>query len=219
MLESIRFAIAEDHPAMRKVLRESLSDIPDFEFCFEASNGSELIGLLEIDEPDVLILDLSMPILSGRTALAIINERFLKVKVIIFSSFYDEVFVHDAFKNGASAYLSKHADFEEIVEAIYAVTDVGVHFNEYCTIESFERLKSQHPVNHISNHHNLTKREKEILRMICSGLTNSEIAQDLFISIRTVENHRKNIFEKTETKGLADLVVFAIKRGLFVISD
>lgn len=219
MIAPIKIGIAEDHPLLRNALIELLNGEPGFELVVEASNGSELIAALQVNKLDILLLDITMPILNGLQVLTLISEQFPELKVIIFSTHYEDKIVSESFNCGARAFVSKNADYTEIVDAIYQVEEFGYFPNEFLSKKIIDNLKKNKQFLTHNLKIKISNREKEILKLICEGFSSNEISQKLFISIRTVENHRKSIFVKTKTKGLADLVVYAVRQGLFIIED
>jgi len=219
MIAPIKIGIAEDHPLLRNALIDLLNEEPGFEIVLKASNGSELMSALQVNKPEILLLDIAMPILNGLQALTLISQQYPELKVIIFSTHFEDKIVCKSFNCGARGFVSKNADFTEIVDAIYQVEEFGYFPNEFLSKKIIDNLKKNIDYSNHDLKTQITNREKEILKLICEGFSNNEISQKLFISIRTVENHRKSIFVKTKTKGLADLVVYAVRQGLFIIED
>ena len=219
MMCPIKLGIAEDHPTMRKALVDNLSIVPNFEVVLEAVNGSDLLGKLKESQPDILLLDLAMPILSGTQVLPMVKSTYPELQIIIFSSHSEEEIILNAFMNGADAYLCKYAEMDEIIKAIEDVHEKGYFINEHFKKDLLSKFKPTGKSESIASKDDLTKREIEILGYMCKGIPNKIIAQELFISVRTVENHRMKIFEKTKTKGMVELLIYSLKNGLFIISD
>jgi DNA-binding NarL/FixJ family response regulator len=219
MTTPITIGIAEDHPMLRNAMIRMLSDEPDFQPILEASNGSELLDALTKKQIDILLLDITMPVLSGLQILPQIQRLYPELKIIVFSSHLEKKIIIEAFQNGVKAYLTKNVDFEKIIEAIYHVYESGYYLNEHLPKELYEDIRKRQKCIEKQCNNELTIREKQILKLICEGYSNNIISQKLFISIRTVENHRKHIFDKTSTKGLADLVIYAVRNGYFIIKD
>lgn len=219
MITPITIGIAEDHPMLRKAMINMLSDHPGIEPVLEVSNGSELLEALQNENIDVLLLDITMPVLSGLQILPLIQSLYPDLKIIIYSSHIEEKIIIESFENGANAYLTKNEDVEVIIDAIYQVYETGFYLNKHLPKELIDEFKKRHKCTVKKDKNQITCREKEILKLICEGYSNNEIGQKLFISIRTVENHRKSIFTKTETKSLADLVIYAVRNGHFIIKD
>ncbi|MEN9999720.1 MAG: hypothetical protein RI922_2710 [Bacteroidota bacterium] len=185
---------------------------------FDVSNGEELLLELNKTSIDILILDIEMPIMNGFEALQLISKNHPVIKVIILSSYYENEMIYQALTSGAKGFLPKHAEIETVIEAINLVADNNYFFDEKITPQLISRLQTssrEFKQNELSL---LSERELEVLPLICEGLKNKEIANKLFISERTVENHRKNIFVKTNSKNAFGLIVYAIKNGLIKIS-
>mgnify|MGYP001627316240 CR=1 FL=1 len=213
---SITIGIAEDHPAMRKGIRDILDTDDVFEIIFEVSNGSELLAVLRHKQPTILILDISMPYLNGIEALPLIKNINPNIKIVLFSTYVEDSYVEEAILNGANAYLQKNIELDEFIYALKFTQEKGFFFNSIVTKSLVDKYRNGNNAT-ITKKDILTKREIEILSYICKGFTNVEIATMLFRSIRTIENHRKNIFFKTKAKNLPELIVFAIKNGYYTI--
>lgn len=185
---------------------------------FDVSNGEELLLELNKTTIDILILDIEMPIMNGFEALQLISKNHPVIKVIILSSYYENEMIYQALTLGAKGFLPKHADIETVIEAINHVADNNYFFDEKITPQLISRLQTSSRELKQNELSLLSERELEVLPLICEGLKNKEIANKLFISERTVENHRKNIFVKTNSKNAFGLIVYAIKNGLIKIS-
>jgi DNA-binding NarL/FixJ family response regulator len=195
-----------------------LSNQSNFDIVFDVSNGNDLIEQLQHKSVDIVILDLEMPVLNGFEALQIISKKYPFIKVVILSSYYENEMIYQALTFGAKGFLPKHAEIEKVIESINAVMNNDYFFDEKITPQLISRLKPSSFSLLQSNQHLLSERELEVLPLICEGLKNKEIASKLFISERTVENHRKSIFVKTNSKNAFGLIVYAIKNGLIDIN-
>lgn len=211
-----KIAIADDHTLFRNGLK-TLLDLHDrFEVVGEASNGKELLELLERITPDVVLLDISMPVMNGIEAAEEMIKRYGEVKIVTLSMYGEEDYYFKMVSLGVKAFLLKNSDIEEVQEAILTVMDGGTYFSQELLFNLVSNLKSStesHPVEDVE----LSERELEILLQICKGLSNQEIGDTLFISKRTVDKHRANILSKTNCKNTANLVVYAIKNKLVEI--
>lgn len=214
--QEIKVIIADDHEIFRDGFRLMLSKSPFIALVGEAENGRELVKLVEAHQPDVVITDIKMPILDGIEATRMIREKFPFVAIIGLSMFDEEDLILEMLDAGALGYLIKNVDKDEVADAIRTVYK-GEHY--YCRSTS-------HKLAHMiarSKTHSMGKKEKvefsdkeiEIIQLICKELTNKEIADQLFLSVRTVEGYRQKILERMQVKNTVGLVVFAINYGLF----
>lgn len=217
-MKTINIAIADDQVLFRKGMAAIVNTFENISVVCEADNGNKLLGFLETttQKPDVILMDLSMPNLNGIDTMKIIHERYPEQKVIILSIHNEEKFVIHLIELGASAYLFKNAEPEDVEKAIRGVIEKGFYFSEN-TLSTFQKRLSNKK-SHVSVHDNipitLSTREIEVLNLICLEKTAHEIATQLFISVRTVDGHRNNLLEKTGARNTAGLVIFAIKNNL-----
>ena len=211
-MKKITLAIIDDHSVVIDGLIAMFSAFSQLEVVYTTQNASDLLAFLETSGPDVLLLDIQMPDVNGIDLCRQVMKLQPGLKVIAFSSFDDSTYVKKIFRNGGSGYLLKNSDKYTIVKAIETVMDGEEYMDDPIkkillqeSITGQRRSIFEIP---------LTKREKEILKWIAEGLSSQEIADKLFISLRTVETHRLNINEKLDVKNTAGLVKEAIKRGL-----
>lgn len=215
--QKIKIALAEDHEILRKGIQAILSNQPNFEIVLDVSNGHELLQAIEFQPVDIVILDLEMPILNGFDTLQQLSKKHQTIKVIILSSYYENEMIYQALAMGAKGFLPKHAEIHTVIEAVNAINANEYYFDKKITPQLISRLNPANKDQKKVSHSLLSERELEVLPLICEGLKNKEIANKLFISERTVENHRKNIFVKTHSKNAFGLIVFSIKNGLIAI--
>jgi DNA-binding NarL/FixJ family response regulator len=217
-MKTINIAIADDQMLFRKGMAAIVNTFENMTVICEADNGHKLLGFLETttQKPDVILMDLSMPDLNGIDTMKIIHEKYPEQKVIILSIHNEEKFVIHLIELGASAYLFKNSEPENVEKAINGVIEKGFYFSEDTLSTFHKRLTNKK--SHVSVHDNipitLSMREIEVLNLICHEQTAHEIAQKLFISVRTVDGHRNNLLEKTGARNTAGLVIFAIKNNL-----
>jgi len=214
-MEKIKLAIADDHKIFRNGLKATLEDCADFDLIIEASNGKQLIGMLTELTPDVILMDIKMPEMDGIQTTAFVKQKYKDVKVLALSMFNEDKYIVDMMKAGASGYLLKNAEPEEIIEAISTVHQKDYYFNEHLSITLIKQLAGNNSTNGAS--HSLSdfnEREIEVLRLVCQEYSNQEIADKICLSVRTVEGYRARLFEKTRSKNLVGLVIFAIKTGI-----
>jgi DNA-binding NarL/FixJ family response regulator len=211
-MNPIPIAIVDDHEVVINGLKAMFSNSDEIKVVYSTTHGSALYEYLVIEQPAVILLDIQMPDISGIDICKQVHRLYPQVKIIAFSSFDDTHYIRQVIRNGASGYLLKNADQQTIIAAIKQV----MKGEEYID-ESIKKMLIQES---ISGQRRsmfdipLTKREKEILKLIADGLSNQEIADKLFISLRTVETHRFNLTQKLDVKNAAGLVKEAIKRGL-----
>jgi len=215
----IKIALAEDHQLVRQGMVSLLKDEDDFNVVFDVSNGSELLDAITHQEVEIILLDLNMPVISGQQALKIISERHPNIKVIIVSSHYSDEFIWEAVKIGARGFLPKNSDIEEVVNAIRSVDKLGYYFDDKLSKEAFAKISKQDAYTSHSIKHILSEREVDVLKLVCEGKKIKEISDLLFISPKTVETHRRNICEKTESKNIAGMIVFALRNGFYKIES
>lgn len=215
----INIAITDDATLFRKGLRLLLEDYNDIKVILEADHGQDLLDKLSTQKnhPDVLILDLQMPVLNGVDTAKILRNKHPDIKIIILSTHYSKAFIVNMIEVGASAYLPKDATPDEVTTTIKNVYNNGFHYNKevWAIIqENMTKKQKQKP----TFNPQLTKRELEILQLICEQQTAVEIASKLFISRRTVEGHRNNLLQKLNCRNIAGLVVYAIQNKLVNIN-
>jgi len=218
----IKIAIADDEALFRAGMSFILTRIKNFEIIFEAENGSDLIDKLKVctEKPDVVLMDLKMPLLNGVESTKILQKNYPEIKVIAVTSYDSKSFITNMIDVGASSYLLKNTSPKIVVHTINEVFEKGFYYDERVLKIIHENLlsaKSKRIKSDLDNNL-LTKREKEILELICNQYTTNEIADKLFISPRTVEGHRNNLLLKTESKNVAGLVIYGIQKKLIELS-
>ena len=215
MVQKIKIAIAEDYTIFRDGLKVGLSQDENFDVMLEAENGDELLKKMEINAPDVILMDLKMPVLDGMEATKIVRKKFPDVKVLIVTMYDDEQFIIHLMEIGANGYLLKNADSEEIRKAIYAVHETSYYFNDIVSKALLKKLVLKGNVKPSFNHNIVfTEREQEVLKLICNEKTAAEMGQELFLSQRSVEGIRLRLIEKVGARNTAGLVIFAVKNGI-----
>jgi len=218
-MNPINLAIVDDHKIFRNGLKATLEDCPEFNLIIEASNGKELIGQLADRVPDLILMDIKMPEMDGMQTTAHIQQHFKQIKVLALSMHNEDKYIVDMMKAGASGYLLKNAEPEEIIEAILTVHNKGFYFNEHLSVTLIKQLvgPSSYSGNAEQQQVDLNEREIEVLKLVCQEHSNQEIADKIFLSVRTVEGYRARLFEKTGSKNLVGLVIFAIKKGIISV--
>ncbi len=216
----INIAIADDEALFRRGMRLILEDYDDLHVQFEAENGEDLLAKIRAatDPPDVLLLDLKMPVMSGIEAAKIIREQFPSIQIVILSSHISKPFILNMIEIGAASYLGKNAHPEEVVETIRQVRERGFYYNAMVMNVIHESMTDKAPPKPTEMEMELTAREREVLQLICEELTTQEIGEKLYISARTAEGHRNNLLSKLNCRNAAGLVVYAIQHGLVDLS-
>ncbi len=216
---TISIVLADDHPVVRRGMQTLLEAEPDFSVIGEAGDGLESVRLVENLQPDVLILDLMMPGLSGLEALRIIRQRSPRTRVVVLSMHNNNAFVAEALKNGATGYVLKGSDEENLVRAVREAAAGRRFLSPPVTERAIDAYIEQARAAQLDPHETLTAREREVLQLAAEGKTGAEIAARLHISQRTVENHRANLMRKLGLKNQSELVRYALRRGLIPLEE
>lgn len=232
MTEPIKILIVEDHNLVARLLSASLEAVEDFQVINIVYNGQEALEIIDSIDIDVILLDIDMPVLDGIQTLTELKKRQSKVKIIMISNHNEAWLIRRALKKGADGYITKFADSDELINAIYCVMKEQVYLCEISKqqihlldLEAGSKLKyinSSEEDNDISNesftvrYQRLTKREKQIVELIVKDASNKDISEILYISYRTVETHRRNIIKKMDYKNTLSMVKDAIESGLFL---
>ncbi|EPR65584.1 response regulator transcription factor [Cyclobacterium qasimii] len=210
-MEKIKVVLADDHVVVRSGIKNLLENEGDIVVVGEASNGKEALEVVEKLKPDMLIIDIRMPEMNGLEATRELKNNGTSIKILILSMHDDEDYILQSIECGASGYLLKDTSKEEFLKAIKAIHQGGKYFsgdisqvlvNNYLNGKDRKNIKKTSPV----NHYDVTKREKQILKMIASGIGNKEIAEKLGKSIRTIETHRFNIMKKLKVNNVVELL-------------
>lgn len=207
--------IADDHPLVRSGLRVLLERGGEFQVVAEAADGYEAIDLATLHKPDVVLLDVGMPRLSGPDAALSISQKVPTARIVMVSMHSDEAYVLRALKAGAKGYLLKASPEADVLAAVRAVAAGNAYFSPSITKLLVEEYVLEIRRRGVEDSYDLLSvREKEILHMLASGKSNREIADVLHISISTVETHRNNVFQKLHLHNLAELILYAVRKGL-----
>ena len=213
-METIRILVADDHPMFRSGLCTLVRSAADMELIGEAANGDEVVALAADLRPDVILMDVKMPGLSGIEATRQITATNPETRVLVITMFEDDHLVFTALRAGARGYVLKDGDESEILRAIRAVASGEAIFSATVAQRLIEFFASPWPTVPANLFPELTEREREILNLIAQGRPNSEIAQRLFLSPKTVANHVSNIFAKLQVADRAEAIVRAREAGL-----
>jgi DNA-binding NarL/FixJ family response regulator len=210
----IKVAIADDHHLFRTGVRTSLSARKDIHMVAEAENGMQLLNLLKHIKPDVILLDIQMPIMDGLSTLPEIKKLYPDVKVIMLSMHNDHSMITKMMEIGANSYLTKESDAEVIYQAIKTCYEDEFFFNDLTNKAMLNGLRTKREPEQVVNDVALTDKEKRILRFMCEEKSTREIADLVDISPRTVEAIRDKLKTKTGAKSMAGLVMYAVKAGI-----
>lgn len=213
-----KILLVDDHTLFRNGLKTLLNSVADFEVSAEASNGLEMLEELKKEVPDIVLLDIEMPVMNGIQAAEEAFRSYPDLKIITLSMYGEEDYYFKMVSLGVKGFLLKNSEIDDVVTAINNVLEGGSFFSQELLFNLVSNLKSTPGADTENNDENLlSERELEILLHICKGESNNEIADALFISKRTVDKHRSNILAKTGCKNTANLVMYAIKNELVEI--
>jgi DNA-binding NarL/FixJ family response regulator len=209
MSQIIKVVIVDDHKIFRTGLEMILNGIPDVKVVGSASDAHELLRLLEQHEADIIFMDIKMPDINGIELTGMIKKKDPDILIIGLSMFGEIEYFNKMIEAGADGFLLKNTQEDELEQAIHHVMEGHSYFSKDFakTLGRHEPVKSKTPVV-------LSKREKEVLELVCKGFSNQEIAEKLSISVHTVDGHRRNLITKTGVKNSPSLVMFAIQNGL-----
>jgi two-component system response regulator NreC len=210
----ISIVLADDHPVVRRGIQAVLEKETEFSVVGEAGDGLETVRLVERLQPDVLVLDLMMPGLSGLEVLRVVRQRSPRTRVVVLSMYSDAAFVVTALKDGATAYVLKGGAEKHLVHAVREAAAGKRYLSPPVTESALDAYIEQAKSAALDPHETLTVREREVLQLAAEGRTGAEISSRLHISQRTVENHRANLMRKLRLRNQTDLVRYALKRGL-----
>lgn len=214
-MSKIKIAIADDYKIYRDGLKVGLSADDNMQIIGEADNGEDLMKALETISPDVILMDLKMPLMDGMEATKQVRKKYPSIKVLVVTMYEDDKFIIHLMENGANGYLLKNAEPDEIRKSIYAVHENGYYFNDVVNKALLKKLVLKNNLKPSFNQNiDLTEREQEVLKMICEEKTAAEIAKEIFLSPRSVEGIRQRLIEKVGVRNTAGLVMFAVKNGI-----
>jgi len=202
--------IVDDHKLFRDGLKFILSESGIADVIAEASNGKEFLLLLDKLRPELVLMDINMPVMNGIESSRQALQAFPDLNILVLSMYGDEEYYNTMLDLGVKGFLMKDADTSELRTAINKIIEGGTYFSQQLLLNIINCRQVEDTIK-------LTKREKEILALICHGLSNNKISDELHISIRTVERHRAELLDKTQSANSISLVLYAIKNGLVKI--
>ncbi len=206
-MDKIKVLVTDDHPMVLEGMKSMLQQISFVEISGFAKNAIEAIELIKQKHPHLLITDINMPEVSGIELTQKVRKEFPQIKIIAMSTFKERSYISQMIQSGASGYLVKSASKEEIEEAILSVYEGKLYMSLDINLSSAEK-------NDLNNIPVLSSREKEVLQLIADGFTNPQIAEKLFLSLHTVDSHRKNLLTKFGVNNTASLIKLAARNNM-----
>ncbi|MGE0446786.1 MAG: response regulator [Vicinamibacterales bacterium] len=211
----LRILLADDHTVVRQGLRKVLEERPEWEVVAEAGDGREAVRQAELHKPDVAILDVAMPLLNGIEATRQINRRAPTTRILVLSMHADEAYVTQILQAGATGYLLKDSADVDLIQAVSAVSQGKSFFSPAIArvmLDDYVRQRGDRGA--VDRYESLSEREREIFQLVAEAKTNKEIAALLNVSPSTVETHRAHIMEKLDLHSAAEIVLYAVRRGV-----
>jgi len=213
-MKEYRLAIVDDHKMFRSGLRFLLNDIPEVRVVGEASNGLEFLDLAANEIIDIVLMDINMPEMSGLEATCEALKLYPKLKIIVLSMHGEEEYYDQMVEAGVQGFLLKNSGVDDLNAALQAVINGGTYFSQELLVGILNKKKQKQFQTEVVK---LTQRELEVLRLICEGYCNTDIAEKLFISHRTVDRHRSNLLSKTGCPNSTSLVMYAVKNKIIEV--
>ena len=217
-MSKTRILIADDHKIVIEGIKSALQEHPEFEVVGDAADGLQAVELAKSLEPDIVIMDISMPNLNGIEATKQINGLDTGIQIVIYTMYSDKAFVIDLFKAGISAYVLKDDPLSDLILALKAVKGGGTYFSTMAPTVLARHMEEMEEKTTIKNSvDTLSQREREVFQLLAEGKSIKQIAGDLFISPKTVESHKYNIMEKLQAASVVDLTKMAIRKNLIKV--
>lgn len=206
--------LVDDHQIIRDGIRFYFENDTEFVIKDEAENGLDALDLLKENQYDIILTDINMPKMDGVEFIKSLRENYPDQKVLVLSMYNEAGYINKMIANGANGYVLKKSNKSELVDAIKKVLDGKDHYSDEVYQTIIGSIAGRKPKERLTIEADLSEREKEVLVLITNEYSNQEIADKLFISIRTVETHKRNLLEKTGCKNVAGLVMYAVERNL-----
>ena len=207
----IRVFIADDHEVVRSGLRRIVDEFEDISVVGEASNGNELLSMLKKPGRDIVVMDLSMPGMNGLDIILKVRKLYPDEKVLVYTMYPEDQFAYRSLEAGASGYVTKDSNTRELIQAIRLVAAGKKYISHSFAEQLFDNL---HAHNTQPLHEKLSGREFQVFRMLASGMTVTEISQDLEVSIKTVSTHKTRLMEKMNFANISDIIKYAILQNI-----
>ena len=212
-----RIVLADDHALIRHGIKNIISQDEGLDIVGEVGDGEQLLAYLEKDIPDMLILDISMPRVSGIDLAELVKKRYSSVKILMLTMHKNKQFFYGAMSAGADGYLIKSDSDEELLLAINKIRDGRTYISPFLADDFTEDVLNAYRNQETNPFKGLTKREKQILTLVVDGLTSKDMAKKLNLSSRTVDHHRSNLLKKFKMKNSVDLVNYAVRNGYVTV--
>ncbi len=210
----IKILLADDHQVFRDGIASILEDIEDMSLIAQAKDGREVLDQLQEHQPDLILMDITMGDTSGIDTTRLVKEKYPAINILVLSMHAEKEYILKVLEAGATGYLLKDAGTAEMLTAVRTVAKGNTYYSQSVSSVIIQHLTNPQQSKKEKKGIPLTKRELEVLRLIAEEYTNPEIAKELFISIRTVDTHRRNLLEKLQVKNTAGLVKYAMKNGI-----
>jgi DNA-binding NarL/FixJ family response regulator len=212
-MPKLRILLADDHETVREGLKSIVNAQPDMEVVGEAADGEAAITHAVVLHPDIVLMDVSMPVMNGLAATATLKARCPGTKVLTLTRHADDGYFHQLLRAGASGYVLKQSRAAEVLQAIRAVAAGGIYLDPAVAGRLVNRRYTQPPMSSVRGVANLSSREEEIIRLVARGYSNKEVAIQLDLSVKTIETHKANAMHKLGLSHRIDLVRHALERG------
>ncbi len=218
-MKPYKVLVCDDHAVVRAGLQLILEKEKEFELVGEAENAEQAIELAALHQPDLILMDITLPGMKGFDAIPLLQTAAPQAKTLILTIHHDEAYFFKALQAGAAGYVLKDASVSELLAALHLVIQGGVPIPRTLAPRLLKDYQERVDRQNGSSYEPLSYREREILRLICKGRTNKQIAEELFLSVRTVERHRSSIMRKAGLENRAELVAYAVRQGLLHEGD
>ncbi|MEO9474415.1 MAG: response regulator transcription factor [Cyclobacteriaceae bacterium] len=210
-----KILLVDDHEMIRDAIKFYFKEDEDYEIAYEAANGLQALDVLEKhDDVDVMITDIKMPEMTGIQLMESVQENYPDLRVLVLSMFNEANYINKMISLGASGYVLKNTSRQNMKEALEKILQGEDYYADEVYKTIIDSIARKAPKNRLTVEVSLSDREKEVLQLIVAELSNQEIADKLFISVRTVESHKRNLLEKTGCKNIAGLTLYAIEKGI-----
>lgn len=220
MKDKLKLLVVDDHKIFRDGLKMLLSQFPFISEVNEAANGKEFLEMVEELQPDLVMMDINMPVMGGIEATRKALERFPDLKIIVLTTFHDEDFIEQMMMAGVEGYMLKRSTPEEFETAMTRVWEGGNYFSDEIvqTIATKLNKMREESVSRVAQP-DFTEREMEVLRLLCTGLNNEQISEVIHISPKTIEKHKSNLFQKTDTNNTINLILYAFRNNIVSMDE